>query len=509
MTSAHLPAVFAVVAVASLAPADVLALRVDTARRFQTMDNFGASGAWVMDHVGAEWSLAARERVADLLFSRERGIGLSLWRFNPGAGSLATDQQWDPWRGVECFQAAPNAPCDWTRQAGQQWFLRAAKKRGVEHLLACFYSPPTWLTVNGHAHGDAQTNSTNLKPGAEPRFARFIADILEHFAHEGLAFDYVSPANEPNWAWDQYGQEGCRYSNDDLKRLLEAVHRELRRRGLRTGLEAVEAGEIVAMLDDAVYREFAGTGDPGAAHLAGNRSLGKGRYGQYVGAFLGDPAMRRILGGRIGAHSYWTDRDPRHLRELRQALRRNIDTYMPGGRYWQTEYCVMEHGRDLGMDTALRVARVIHYDLTAANASSWQWWLALSPHDYKDGLLFTDYRQTGEQNVLTSKTFWTLGNWSRYVRPGAWRVALEPSETEGGLLASAFISASGKECLAVLVNDALTELRVALVPTAPKLRWTRYETSGARDLARRPAVRSGHPFALPARSVTTLVAFLP
>jgi len=48
MTSAHLPAVFAVVAVASLAPADVLALRVDTARRFQTIDNFGASGAWVM-----------------------------------------------------------------------------------------------------------------------------------------------------------------------------------------------------------------------------------------------------------------------------------------------------------------------------------------------------------------------------------------------------------------------------------------------------------------------------
>ena len=36
---------------------------------------------------------------------------------------------------------------------------------------------------------------------------------------------------------------------------------------------------------------------------------------------------------------------------------------------------------------ALYMARVIHYDLTLAHASSWQWWLAISPYDYKDGLV--------------------------------------------------------------------------------------------------------------------------
>ncbi len=33
------------------------------------------------------------------------------------------------------------------------------------------------------------------------------------------------------------------------------------------------------------------------------------------------------------------------------------------------------------------MARVIHYDLTVGGASSWQWWLAVSPYDYKDGLV--------------------------------------------------------------------------------------------------------------------------
>lgn len=111
--------------------------------------------------------------------------------------------------------------------------------------------------------------------------------------------------------------------------------------------------------------------------------------------------------------------------------------------------------------------------------------------------------------MLTSKTFWTLGNWSRYVRPGAWRVALEPTETATGLLASAFVSASGNECIAVLVNGAARDLRLALASVGGELRWGRYETSATRDLARRPMVGSRRPFTLPARSVTTLVAHLP
>ena len=43
-----------------------------------------ASDCWTTRILG-NWTDESRERVADLLFSTEKGIGLSLWRFNLGA----------------------------------------------------------------------------------------------------------------------------------------------------------------------------------------------------------------------------------------------------------------------------------------------------------------------------------------------------------------------------------------------------------------------------------------
>ncbi|MGQ9739320.1 MAG: glycoside hydrolase, partial [Armatimonadota bacterium] len=109
-------------------------VRVATNLRYQRMENFGASGAWSIDPIGKEWSEENKNRLADLLFSREEGIGLSLWRFNIGAGGALTDQLWAPWRGAEVFKADERAEYDWSKHAGQQWFLRAAQKRGVERF---------------------------------------------------------------------------------------------------------------------------------------------------------------------------------------------------------------------------------------------------------------------------------------------------------------------------------------------------------------------------------------
>lgn len=88
------------------------------------------------------------------------------------------------------------------------------------------------------------------------------------------------------------------------------------------------------------------------------------------------------------------------LVQTRKELAEELGKQLPANyTYWQTEYCPMEQnpdnprgggGRDLGMNTALYVARVIHHDLTVANAASWQWWTAFSEWNYKDGLIFID-----------------------------------------------------------------------------------------------------------------------
>lgn len=482
-----------------------ITVRVDTGRRYQRVENFGASGTWSMDPIGKEWTEANKNTLADLLFSREKGIGLSLWRFNIGAGGAITDQLWDPWRGAEVFKTSEAADYDWRKHAGQQWFLRAAKKRGVERFLACVYSPPVWMTKNGHAHCDKRSGSTNLKPGYEGRFAGFLADVLEHFAREGLPFHYISPVNEPNWDWEG-GQEGCRYNNDDLKRVIHALQHEIRARRLATEIVVPEAGELVSLLDDEFYRRWAHIDDSKTAYTHGNRSKGWGMYGQYIRELLGDAEIRRKVGNRICAHSYWTDSSLRQLKDLRRTVHENINRYAPDAQYWQTEYCVMEHQRDLGMDTALRVARVIHYDLTAANASAWHWWLAVSPYDYKDGLIYTDYRRTGEQNILPSKTLWVLGNFSRFIRPGAFRVHTEPSEVDEKLLVSAYIQTRSPRFVCVAVNLGSESVGLRLNMDRDVGGFTLFATSAEHDLSRLQVVKDSDEIELSARSVLTLTA---
>ena len=100
---------------------------VDLGIKRQTIDNFGANDAWAMQKIGA-WSETNKNRIADLLFSTNKGIGLSLWRFNLGAG-INRETIYNDWRTVETFEIA-EGKYDWTRQANERWFLRAATERG-------------------------------------------------------------------------------------------------------------------------------------------------------------------------------------------------------------------------------------------------------------------------------------------------------------------------------------------------------------------------------------------
>ena len=116
---------------------DPLTVTVATGDVRQTVESFGASDAWSIQFVG-QWPIAKREAIADLLFETgldanhdPRGIGLSTWRFNVGAGSSRQTFIRKPWRRADTFYNEDFTDYDWTRLPGQRWFLQAAKARGV------------------------------------------------------------------------------------------------------------------------------------------------------------------------------------------------------------------------------------------------------------------------------------------------------------------------------------------------------------------------------------------
>lgn len=474
--------------------------------QYQRIDNFGASGAWSMDPIGSTFPAAQKEQIADLLFSTETGIGLSAFRFNIGAGSIKTDASIVPpenaWRMTECFKADADAEYDWTKQAGQQWFLQAAKDRGVDTLIAFVNSPPVWMTKNGHGQCDETVGSTNLPEGAEADFAAFLCDVLAHFEEQGLAFDYISPINEPEWNWDRASQEGSRYNNADIVRTARALADALDDRALDTQILLSEAGEYQAMMETAYYEQF--KGHKGAEYQPESTKYG-GDYNQRLSQVIQHPDLLGRIAPIAAVHGYWND-DIDRLERIRVPMAENMRDY-PDTRLWMSEYCVLGDwgpGRDVGMDTALWVARVMHYDLRYAQASAWQWWLAVSPYDYKDGLIYTDYDvDGGEMNVIPTKLLWTVGHYARFIRPGAVRIQLDGFDTMHGLMGTAYLS--GEDTVVVIINYGTSATMVSL-PTDMDT-WTPYLTTAVDgvDLQAQHTVEGGGPFTLPARSVVTFV----
>jgi hypothetical protein len=169
------------------------------------------------------------------------------------------------------------------------------------------------------------------------------------------------------------------------------------------------------------------------------------------------------------------------------------------------------------MTTALYVARVIHADLTVANATSWQWWLALSASNYKDGLIYVENNgKMGENaqnqldgDVLNAKTMWALGNYARFVRPGMVRVAVQTNATQpmgSAPLVSAYQSVNKKQLVVVVVNPGDARPIQLNGGSRKGSQVDVYETTETADLHKRTV--SNRELMLAARSVTTLVTTL-
>ena len=473
-------------------------------RTEQTIDGFGASDAWSMQRLGL-WSDSVQTQVADWLFSTDilpdgspKGIGLSIWRFNAGTGSAA--------QGDSSHINPDTRTHLFARQSGQRRILRLARERGVPTFVAFFNSPPVHLTQNGLATNTGRDGTLNLRPDAYDDFAAYIADIVETAEREdGVRFDYVSPVNEPDGHWNWLGpkQEGSPATNREVARLAREIDREFSQRGIASRILLNESSDLRCLL---------------ATHHTDYRR------GHAIQCFWNPDSADTYVGALthvapfMAAHSYWTDTpvlNPGHpqyadtgLVGFRQRVRQALQDVGTG--YWMTELCIMSNDKEIGggqgfdftMQVALYVARIIHYDLCAANARSWQWWRAAGG-DYKDGLLRM-YEEGATPSVRQSKLMWTLGNYSRFVRPGAVRIPVEGPADPQGLMLSAFRNQGGSH--AVVAINYSTEARIVRLRGVPGRKAIAYRTSDVPgENLRCVGPTSLRRILLPSRSVTTLV----
>jgi O-glycosyl hydrolase len=473
-------------------------IEFDPSKTYQTIDNFGASDAWSCQFVG-NWPEEKKNTIADLLFSTDtlkdgspKGIGLSLWRYNIGAGSANQGNIGgikDEWRRAASFMNDSNDAV--SRINAQNWFLSAARQRGVKQFLGFFNSPPVHLTFNGKAF--TSRGKTNIIIDRYKDFANYAVNAINQTEKAtGISFNYISPVNEPQWDWSDDKQEGCPYTNDEISKLVKSFNEEFIKNKISTKIILPESGHLKYLLkavdkpgkDDQLNTFFNPTSN------------------NYVGSLS-------TVARAIASHSYFSTSPYKDAIALRKQVAEDVSK-IDGLKFWQTEYCILGDNdgeingskRDLGIDAALYVAKVIHEDLVSAGASAWQWWLAISPYNYKDGLIYID-KNKADGNYYDSKILWSLGNYSAFVRPGMKRI--EASTTADDLLVSAFTD--NNRSVIVVVNASGSEKKISLkkkslvIPVNQK--FITYTTDAANNLKKN--IVTTNELVISAKSVVSVI----
>ena len=505
-------------------------LNIDVSTTHQTIDNFGASDAWTIDPLIRKWHKDGHEEqieyLADLLFDKQKGIGLSAWRFNIGAGSYeqGDNSQIMPaeyYRRAQLLQPYHKAPIDLTKQRGQIKMLHKAFEHGVTDLIAFSNSPPVWATKNGLAHPLPDSGSTNLKADQVDAFATFLVDVVSFLRQqEGLPINYLSPVNEPTWEWQDTKQEGNRYNNQELKSVYQAVYDKLQAANLNHKV-AIEAGEVVeykAALSDASFMRYTGEKAP---YNAGMNKAGLGKYRNYIQALLGDEKMRHMLDNKLSLHGYFSDAWKKDMGELRDLVWQEMQEVAPGSKVWMSEVCILGDTGDVrtfhgpgwvadDMAFALHMGKMLHRDLTRLNVSAWHWWLAVTSYHYKDGLVRVD-SELNADTIETSKALWALGQYSRFIRPYYQRVELQGADDIDALMASAYISPDNHKLVIVAVNSSESDLPVSMKITGlinelkDSTMMRLYQTSQEDDLAHKGLILLKDGYTMPAQSLATFV----
>jgi glucuronoarabinoxylan endo-1,4-beta-xylanase len=424
-----------------------------------TMDGFGASAAFHMAQNLRNYPESSRKEILDLLFSTSNGAGLSIVRNIVGdGGSWGT-----PLNGPTPSIEPAEGKWDWTGDEEQVWIMKEAGVRGCTRYVSTVWSPPAWMKTNGNV----------IKGGLNPAKRQAFADYLSAYVrgykeHHGIEIYAVSPTNEPDITVDY---SSCYWSGEELRLF---VRDHLAPTFARDAVKAkVLVGEHSSWSEEPVLPS------------------------------LSDPATASRI-DIVGVHAYAdSDENPFPPISSRSGvLSLSSRLHKP---IWMTE--VSDGSPNMTeISDGLYWAKLLHTHVVENGVNAWFYWWAISNDDNRGSLI---YLNLDNHTYVVPKRLYTIGNYSRFVRPGFVRLQME-SPPLRGIYLSAYKNESTNELVVVAINDINFPREVQLsVKGAKATSIQPYRTSVRENLAAlEPVLVTGGALTLQLQgsSVTTFVA---
>ncbi|HTS19794.1 MAG TPA: glycoside hydrolase family 30 protein [Verrucomicrobiae bacterium] len=381
----------------------VVTVFVDPSRQFQVLEGFGGAFTESAAVTLQKLSPANRERVLRAYFDRKDGHGYSLCRTHINSCDFSLDNYaYDEVPGDVDLR---HFSIDRDRRALLPLIRDAKKIAGDDfRLFASPWSPPAWMKTNGEMnHGG------KVKPEYRDAWARYYARYIQEYAKEGVEIWGLTVQNEPAAVqrWDS-----CEYTAEE--------ERDFVRDHLGPTLRKAGLGHVKIMIWD---------------H---NRDL----IVERVQPAYEDPEAAKYI---WGAAFHWYGRDTFDNIQL-------VHDAWPDKQLLFTEGC-QEGGPHIGdWSVGERYARSMINDLNRWTVGWVDWNLALDeqggPNHVGNFCSAPIIADTHKDELLFQSSYYYIGHFSRFIRPGAQRVLCSTNRDE--VEATAFDNSDGTLAVVVL-----------------------------------------------------------
>jgi glucosylceramidase len=405
-------------------PAD-LTVTVDPTRKFQAMTGFGGSITDSSAVVLSSLSPSARDAAMHLLFDPATGDGLDFLRQPIGASDFVAAQPYT-------FDDMPSGQTDYLQQhfsiAHDQAqilpLLREAERINPKlTIMATPWSPPAWMKTTGSLIGGRLIDD----PRIYFSYALYLVKFVAAYRAQGVHVDAITVQNEPQNRTPA-GYPGTDLPSFQAEKVIEDLGPMLRAAGLRTQILAYDHNWAEHPND--------------IASTPPDETSDINDYPQEV---LASPAARWVAG--VSYHCYYGD----------PSAMTTLHNQFPGQAIYQTECSGSQSANPANTfsDTLKWHSR----NLEIGSTRNWaktvvNWNVALDPsggpHVGGCGTC-TGILTVGPGDTVTPNAeYYALGHLSRFVQPGAVRIASTSFGTtgwNGQIMDVAFVNPGGSTVL--------------------------------------------------------------
>ncbi len=394
---------------------------------------------------GASGAFGTAQSIKNLPDEKREEVMRLLFDAENGIGLTVLRNMLTPQIGAE------EGVIDLSADSAQGWLMEECRKYGAEQIMTTCWTPPAWMKDNNSTIGGS------LAAEHYQDFADYLADYIEGYRKLGIVIDIISPCNEPDLSPDY---DGCTWTEDQLADFIKNYLKPtLTKRGLDTRILAAE---------EMRFRE------------------------NKLSSVLSDKDAAAAT-DIFGVHGYDT-KDFTHLTNVEAT----------GKPLWMTEI-MGYNAQDETMLDGLLWAKRIHQAVAQAGANEWNFWYLA--HRFDGGNSAVIVLNKYEDDYVLPKRYYTIGNYSKYVRPGARRVdsTLIPNSD---VYLSAYRNTDGKEIIVAENANVNSQTLTITLKGSEETGFYAYRTSETENLdgIGVSEVKDGVlTIELPPRSVTTYV----